>query len=283
MDGPLEEIMSAGVIRAAAVQIAVSMDVTQNLAALEALIEPLPPGVLAVAPEGSLSGYLPEAGFVAMIDLAATSNAIDRMRALVERKRIHLVAGACIHEHEQWRNSSFYFGPDGAAARYDKINLAQSERGTFSPGSMLPVIDIVVEGEPVRLGIQMCREIRYPEQWRALAVQGAQVIAYVNNAVGSVRGDALWRAHMISRAAEIQRFVVGANNAAADQTCPTMIVSPSGEVISHAQIGANEVVTATLTLSETSDWVLSQAREDVVAVRFSGSLDPRAGLGAMLR
>ena len=258
--------MNSGIIQAAAVQIAVSMDVAHNVAALETLLEPLVPGTLVVAPEGALSGYFSEPGFVARIDRGATHWAFQRMQSLIRRKRIHLVVGACVLEDEQWLNSSFYFGPCGETARYDKVNLAQSERGTFAPGNALPVIDIVVDGQPVRLGIQMCREIRYPEQWRALAVQGAQVIAYVNNAVGSTHGDALWRAHMISRAAEIQRFVVGANNAATDQTCPTMIVSPSGQILSQVEIGANGTAMAELALAETSDWVLSQAREDVVKV-----------------
>jgi predicted amidohydrolase len=272
--------MGGGVIKAAAVQIAVSMDVSRNLAALELLLEPLEPGVLAVAPEGALSGYLPDRGFEADIDLAATDRAIDRMRTFVESKRIHLIAGACILEDGRWRNSSFYFGPGGATARYDKINLAQIERGAFTPGDALPVFDIVVDDQPVKLGIQMCREIRYLEQWRTLAVKGAQIIAYVNNAVGSARGDALWRAHMISRAAEIQRFVIGANNAAADQTCPTMIVSPAGEVISEARNGVKEAAIAALELSQTSDWILAQAREDVVRVGPPEAPRPLGGVAA---
>jgi predicted amidohydrolase len=263
--------LTSGAIDAAAVQFAVTMDVARNLASLEALLAPLGPGVLAVAPEGALSGYLPQAGFVEAIDLAATARAIEEVRSLVRRGRIHLVIGACIQEDGRWRNSSFYFGPGGETARYDKINLAESERGWFTAGDALPVFDIVVQGEPVRLGVQMCREIRYPEQWRALAVQGAQVIAYVNNAVGSRRGDGLWRAHMISRAAEIQRFVIGANNAAPDQTCPTMIVSPSGQILSEAATGAEGVAAARLALWESSDWVLSQAREEVVRVGSPGS------------
>lgn len=245
------------------------MDVSRNVAALESLLEPLPTETFAVAPEGALSGYLPNPGFVAAIDIDATNDAIERMALLCQSKRIHLVAGACIDEAGAWRNSSFYFGPDGARFRYDKINLAQSERGTFTPGRCLPVFDIDIAGAPLRIGIQMCREIRYPEQWRALASQGAQIIAYVNNAIGSATGDAVWRAHMISRAAEIQRFVIGANNAAPDQTCPTMIVSPTGEVLAAVTAGAAGVAAASLSLADTSDWVLSQAREDLVRVTLN--------------
>ena len=94
---------------------------------------------------------------------------------------------ACLQVDGHWRNSTFYFGPEGASWRYDKLNLARSERGDFTPGDALPVHEIQAGGELVRLGVQMCREIRYPEQWRWLATQGAQIIVFVNNAVGRCR------------------------------------------------------------------------------------------------
>lgn len=257
-------------VNAAALQFQIAMDVGRNLSTLERLIEPLPQGTLAVAPEGSLSGYLPEPGFVERINTEATAQAIEHLSVICKRKKIHVVAGACIKDGDgNWRNSSFYFGPEGERARYDKINLAQSERGIFRPGDDLPVFDIKVAGLPVRVGIQMCREIRYPEQWRVLAHQGAQIFAYVNNAIGSKIGDSLWRAHLISRAAETQRFIVGANNAAQDQTCPTMVLSPSGEVIATLPLGGEAAATASLDLELVSDWVLNQARSDVVSVTLT--------------
>lgn len=256
----------AASVRAAVLQFPVTMDIAANLTALERLLAPLAPGTFVVAPEGALSGYLAQVNFVESIEQTATQTAIARAARLCATKSIHLVAGACVHEDGAWRNASFYFGPNGEGHRYDKINLAQSERGTFTPGDALPVFNIEIEGRPVRLGIQMCREIRYPEQWRVLAAQGAEIIAYVNNAIGSKTGDGLWRAHMISRAAETQRFILGANNAAPDQTCPTMIVAPSGAILAEVPIGIAGSATAELVLADTSDWVISQARGDVVPV-----------------
>jgi predicted amidohydrolase len=253
-------------IHAAALQFDVTMDPALNAATIERLLADAPPHTLAVAPEGALSGYLNQAGFAARIDQTATAGAIDRIAAFCAAKGIHLVAGACINEAGQWRNASFYFSPRGQRHRYDKINLALSERGTFAPSDALPVFDIEIDKTPVRLGIQICREIRYPEQWRALATQGAQIIAYVNNAIGSKTGADLWRAHMISRAGETQRFILGANNAAHDQTCPTMIVAPSGAVLAEAPMGAETAISAELPLTDVSNWVLSQARDDVVSV-----------------
>ena len=253
-------------MRVAAIQFPVLMDVDSNLRELQAAVAGLAPHTLVVAPEGCLSGYLPRPGFVAQLDDGTTARAIETAREIASRAQIHLVAGACLRIDGLWRNASFYMGPQKQLWRYDKINLAHSERGDFTPGDELPVAEVAIDGEPVRLGIQMCREIRYPEQWRLLAARGAQVIAYVNNAVGSASGHDLWRAHVISRAAETQRFVIGANNAAPDQTCPSLVVAPSGKVIAEAGVGETTTVAAEIDLSEVSNWVISQARSDVVAV-----------------
>lgn len=253
-------------VRAAALQFKVTMDPAANVAAIASLVEPLAPDTLVVAPEGALSGYENRAGVTAEIDISATERAVAAIAELAREKRLHIVAGACLNEQGRWFNSALYFAPNGEDARYDKINLAMSERGAFTAGDILPVFEIDIASQPVRLGIQMCREIRYPEQWRALAAQGAQIIAYINNAIGSPNGDAVWRAHMISRAAETQRFIIGANNAAPDQTCPTMIVAPDGAVLAEAPTGTAGAISATLQLEAVSDWVLSQARSDVVSV-----------------
>ena len=257
-------------LQASVVQFPVTMDLAANLARLTEALGVLERGGLAVAPEGALSGYAPLPGFVAELDNAATWRAIEATRARVAELGLHLVVGACVSVDGLWRNASFYMGPNGELHRYDKINLAQSERGDFQPGDRLPVFELAHDGGTLRLGIQMCREIRYPEQWRALAAQGAQVIAYVNNAIGSANGHEVWRAHVISRAAETQRFVLGANNAAPDQTCPSLIVAPSGQVLAQVEIGAEASIHAGLDLSLVSDWVLSQARDDVVSVDLRG-------------
>ena len=266
-------------MQVAAFQCPVRMDVSANLGDLEAALSTLNPQTLIVAPEGLLSGYLPEAGFVSRLDNEKTVQAIEHAGRLAAHAQVHLIAGACVRIDGRWRNSSFYFGPEGQTWRYDKINLAWSERGDFIPGDSLPVLNISLAGTHVRIGVQMCREIRYPEQWRWLALQGVQIMAYVNNAVGSAEGYGLWRGHVVSRAAEMQRFVVGANNAASDQTCTTLVVAPSGHVLAEAPVGKTVTATAQIDLSNVSNWVIDQARTDVVAVtrpNIDASLLPKS-------
>jgi hypothetical protein len=132
--------MTHSVIHTAAVQFSMTMDPACNADSIERLLGDAPAGTFAVAPVGSLSGYLNEAGFVSRIDRAASIAAIERIAAFCARKRIHLVAGACLREDGIWRNTSLHFGPHGERHRYEKVNLAQSERGVFEPGNVLPEI-----------------------------------------------------------------------------------------------------------------------------------------------
>lgn len=255
--------MSQSGIHAAVLQFPVTMDVRRNVDALTRLVETLPSGALAVAPEGMLSGYLPRPEVIDHLDTAATSGAIEQASALSQRCAVHIVAGGCVRDGEVWRNRSYVFTPQGERFHYDKINLATSERGAFAPGDQLPVFDLRIGEVPVKLGIQMCREIRYAEQWRALARAGAQVIAYSNNAVASTIGDALWRSHVVSRAGETQRFVLGANNADPRQTCPSLIVSPAGDVLCEMRGDVLGCANAVIDLAEVSDWTINQARDDL--------------------
>lgn len=254
-------------VQAAVLQFPVTLDVDANLARLLAALERLDAGTLSIGPEGALSGYSSAPDFVTAIDTDATARAIDITRAAAVKRGLHVIVGACLFDDGAWWNASLYMTPDGEIRRYCKINLARSERGTFRSGDRLPVFDSVFDGESVRIAIQMCREIRYPEQWRVLAMKGAQIIAHLNNAIDGRQGHAVWRSHLISRAAEIQRFVLSANNAARDQLCPTMIVEPSGDVQAEMAIGVEGSALARLEISQVSDWVVGQARDDVVAVR----------------
>src|SRR5262245_33071553 len=106
--------MSRRDVFAAALQFPISMDISSNVSALERLIEPLPNHTLVVAPEGALSGYLPQPAFVERIDIAQTRRAIEAVATLCQRRKIHIVAGVCImDEGGAWRNRSVYCGPDG--------------------------------------------------------------------------------------------------------------------------------------------------------------------------
>ncbi|MEK7808122.1 MAG: carbon-nitrogen hydrolase family protein, partial [Chloroflexota bacterium] len=74
----------------------------------------------------------------------------------------------------------------------------------------------------------------------------------------------VWRSHLVSRAAENQRFVLCANNAHPAQKCPSMIITPSGEVIWEKLSADVAIGRHTLDLSQVSSWYLDQSRRDLL-------------------
>ncbi len=97
-------------MRLAAIQIPIVMDVATNLQHLNAAVELLAPATLAVAPEGCLSGYLPEPGMVRRLSGSATENAIEAAHDLVRQVGVHLIVGACVEIDGAWRNAQLLPG-----------------------------------------------------------------------------------------------------------------------------------------------------------------------------
>jgi predicted amidohydrolase len=254
-------------------QFPVSLDMGRNLESIVHLMACAREDDLIILPEGALSGYAEDAAFLQEIDVIRLAESLHFLAEEAKRRKVHLIFGSCLKESEQWYNAGVYNGPRGERFVYRKINLATSERGHFTEGSKLGVIEAVIGGHAVKLGIQLCREIRFPGQWQYLARAGAEVFAYLTNAVGDESGmqAGVWRSHLVSRGAENQRFVLAVNNAAEGQKCPSMIVAPDGEVLWEVLSASMEMKRCELDLSEVSDWYLSQAREDVVGFSWGGA------------
>jgi predicted amidohydrolase len=116
------------------------------------------------------------------------------------------------------------------------------------------------------VGIQLCRELRFPEQWGWMARRGAQILLHLNNAKRDDRYLPVWKSHLISRAAETQRFVISANVAAPKQMSPTIVIAPDGQVLDEVVSDRLAVLRVGLDLSQVSDWYLGQCRTDVVRI-----------------
>lgn len=86
------------------------------------------------------------------------------------------------------------------------------------------------------------------------------------NAAISGNNFSVWRSHLISRAAENQRFVISSNNANENQQCPTMLISPKGQVIAEVISSELDVIKRTIDTDDISDWYLDQCRSDVVKI-----------------
>ncbi len=249
-----------------AVQFPISLKIAANLKHIQKYAQMAHPGDLVLFPEGAISGYSSDLSFLDQIDQAELAAALDDLGQLAQNLGIHLWVGSLISEDGFWFNAACGFGPAGESYQYRKINLAHHERGILTPGNDLPIFDLLLADGPLTVGVQLCREIRYPEQWGWLARQGAQIILHLNNASGDEALLPVWRSHLVGHAAANQRFVISANNAAAQQICPTMVISPRGFVLDEIVSSAAGDFRCELDLDEVSNWYLDQARPDVVAI-----------------
>jgi len=256
-------------------QFPVTWDVKGNLEAIGAAMAEAEPGGIVVMPEGALSGYGSDLSSLDDLDPVVLTAAADRVAELAQQKSVHVFCGTLLFDQGAWNNAALYFSPTGARWTYRKVNLAVHERGRLQPGAELPTVALQMAEGPVTLGVQICREIRFPEQWQHLAAGGAQAFIYLTNAANTAEPAGVWRSHLISRAAENQRFVLAANVADPDQHCPSMVVSPRGEVIAEAPIGATTVLRTTIDLGQSADWYLGQRRQDLVSLDYKVQGTPR--------
>lgn len=196
------------------------------------------------------------------------AQAIKAVADLARQKAIHVFCGSLLFDHGAWWNAALSFSPQGDHRIYRKINLAMNERDHLSAGAHLPLLPVRQTTGEFTAGVQICREIRFPEQWQHLARSGADVFIYLTNAVNTREPAGVWRSHLISRAAENQRFLLAANIADVHQHCPSMAISPRGEVLGELPPGDTDILRITVDLEEVANWYLDQQRRDVLHVRY---------------
>ena len=131
-------------------------------------------------------------------------------------------------------------------ARYDKIHLFDvdvddsfgryRESETIEPGEEIKVIDTPCG----RIGLSICYDLRFPELYRALLAEGAEVIV-VPAAFTAATGAVHWEVLLRARAIENLCYVVAADQGGKHSSTRTswghsMIIDPWGKIIAeHAE------------------------------------------------
>ncbi|MES2917735.1 MAG: carbon-nitrogen hydrolase family protein [Pseudomonadota bacterium] len=208
--------------RLAAVQLCSGADLEANLASARAQLK-------AAADAGASLAVLPEnwaifdAGQYATVALRLPE-LLQRVGALAREFDLWIVAGTLPAAHRpdgepvpggRVRTACHVIDSDGeVVARYDKIHLfdvevddAQGryrESATFEPGSEVVCVDTPAG----RLGLSVCYDLRFPELFRQLQAQGAELLV-VPAAFTHVTGEAHWEPLLRARAIENQCYVLG--------------------------------------------------------------------------
>lgn len=99
----------------------------------------------------------------------------EELAEFARRKNIFLLAGSMPTRVDgKIYNRSYCFGPAGEIAHYDKVHLFSllTEPQHFAAGDRR----VTAEVADIPTGLSICYDVRFPELYRSLALDGAQLI-----------------------------------------------------------------------------------------------------------
>lgn len=166
-------------------------------------------------------------------------------------------------------NRCSVFAPDGTeVAHYDKIHLFAFDNGresydegrTLCPGSA----PVALQAGPLRLGLSVCYDLRFPELYRALMQPPCDLIV-VPSAFTHTTGQAHWELLLRARAVENQCVVLapaqgGVHPNGRRTWGHSLIVGPWGEVLADGGEGEGVV------LAEVDAQHIAQVRRQLPAL-----------------
>ena len=246
-------------MRVAAIQMVSAIEREANLARAHALLaEAAKAGAeLAVLPEYFCMMGARDTDKLGLRETAGTGTVQNFLADAAREFGLWIVGGTLPLETDDDNhvfNSSLVYSPDGACmARYDKIHLfyfdngreRYDERRVIAPGSKPVLFDLPSrDGHRWRVGLSVCYDLRFPELYRTLAREGAELML-VPSAFTHTTGAAHWEVLLRARAIENLAWVVapaqGGKHENGRRTWgQSMVVDPWGTVV--AQQAVDEAV-----------------------------------------
>jgi predicted amidohydrolase len=246
-------------LRVAAVQLTTTADRERNIAVAGDL-------VARAAAAGARLVVLPEKWNLIDVDARQVAQAepldgpsLTAARDWAATHEVALVAGSVSESVDGQPfayNTSVLIQPDGSVtAVYRKLHLFDVEVGgrTYRESAgALPGAEVVV-GAALgrRIGLSVCYDLRFPELYRRLTLEGAEILT-VPSAFTAVTGRAHWEPLLRARAIENQAYVIAAaqyghHNAKRESYGHTLIIDPWGDVMADLPAG-DGVAVATIDL-----------------------------------
>lgn len=235
---------------AAAIQMTSKPDLDKNLGEAEDLIQ------LAVN-QGAKLVTLPENfSFLGeeSLKLAAAADIANRsekfLKTMAQRFQITLLGGGFpvpVGENKMF-NTALLISPDGQElARYHKVHLfdvdlpdgnTYKESNRIQAGSTLP--QVIHSEELGNIGLSVCYDVRFPELYRSLSKQGAEILC-IPAAFTAYTGKDHWQTLIQARAIENTCYVIApaqtGNHYGMRYTHGhAMIVDPWGTVLNDAGV-----------------------------------------------
>lgn len=174
------------------------------------------------------------------------SDLVDWMKRLTKELAIFLLAGSFpeVGPENKIYNTSLLIDPKGdIIAHYRKIHLFDA---TLTDGTVLTESRFVEPGKEIvtaiinnhKAGLTICYDLRFPELYRRLTSEGAEMI-FVPSAFTMQTGKDHWEALLRARAIENQVYIIapaqfGQHNPRRASYGRAMIIDPWGTVVAKA-------------------------------------------------
>lgn len=173
-------------------------------------------------------------------------------------------------------NTSLAYAPTGeCVARYDKIHLFCFDNGrerydesrVIAPGGTPRLFELPSrDGHRWKVGLSVCYDLRFPELYRQLSAQGAELLL-VPAAFTHTTGQAHWELLLRARAVENLAFVAapaqGGRHENGRRTWgQTLVAEPWGQLLAERRDEGEGVVLAELDIAR-----LRACREQLPALR----------------
>ncbi len=244
--------------RVAAIQMVSGADVGANLDEAARLISTaVSAGAeFVVLPENFAIMPTEDAGQLQVMELDGDGPIQEFLSAQAHQNHIWLVGGSIplvSSQPSKVRAACLLFNDRGErVARYDKLHLFDvkldngeeySESLTIEPGESVVVVDSPLG----RLGLTICYDLRFPEIFRQMLDQGAEIFS-VPSAFTATTGKVHWEILLRARAIENLAYVIGAGQGGSHSSGretygDSIVIDPWGKVINRLARGPG-IVTA---------------------------------------
>jgi predicted amidohydrolase len=178
-------------------------DKEANLAKLDEMLQGQDVDIL-VLPEFFTTGivFQTREEFMELAEPVPEGPTCQRLAEIARKHGCTLIGSIIEVEDGGLYNAAVVIGPEGYLGKQRKVHLPDAEKINFERGDGRGLFEI----GGVKIGVVICFESWFPESFRVLAAQGAQVICHTANISSSISQDAVR-----IRAIENVAYVVSAN------------------------------------------------------------------------
>lgn len=232
---------------AAVIQMRSSVDVTENIDAMDALVRKAAHDGAAYVQTPEMTGLVQQARkeFFQSIQSEGEDPLVAHAAELAKELGIHLHIGSTpiLVQKDRAANRALVFNPEGRLiARYDKIHMfdvdldngeSWRESAVYQPGESAVVFDM----SATKVGLTICYDVRFPHLHDAYARSGVSVLTGPSCFTRQT-GKAHWHTLLCSRAIETGCYMIAAAQGGDHQDGRStyghsLIANPWGEVIAE--------------------------------------------------